>query len=214
MTQLFFRFFNQTRVSDEVLREVAREESFAAQHMEASNYNEYMHEETEIDDFEMTERKRNKFSETLKNPVLEQTNENSFDSALLFAIKFNKTNDFDYYEEDQLKEKIGEDLYLNLEQKKDICVLNLNKNDFDDMCFEINEILIKEKLFLRVYELKDKFPHIFHDNNKKKEVIRKVSACVKEKFNGFFIAMPLLAKKQKRRFTAHRYNIQTCKVSR
>ena len=214
MTQLFFRFFNQTRDSDEVLREVAREESLAAQHMEASNYNEYMHEETEIDDFEMTERKRNKFSETLKNPVLEQTNENSFYSALLFAIKFNKTNDFDYYEEDQLKEKIGEDLYLNLEQKKDICVLNLNKNDFDDMCFEINEILIKEKLFLRVYELKDKFRYIFHDNNKKKEVIRKVSACIKEKFNGFFIAMPLLAKKQKRRFTAYRYNIQTCKVSR
>ena len=39
----FFRCFNQTRDIDEVLSEVAREESLAAQNMEASNYNECMY---------------------------------------------------------------------------------------------------------------------------------------------------------------------------
>ena len=64
-------------------------------------------------------------------------------------------------------------------------MLNLNKKDFDSMCFDLNEILSKEKLFLRVYELKDKFRFLFHDNNQKEEVIKKVSACIKIKFNGF-----------------------------
>ena len=45
----FFRFFNQTRDIDDVLAQVAREEGEAAQHMEASNYNEHEHEEAEID---------------------------------------------------------------------------------------------------------------------------------------------------------------------
>ena len=118
----FFRFFNQTRDIDEVLSEVAREEAIAAQHMEASNYNEYEHEETEVDDFENFDSRKGKVLETLKNPVVEQTTENSFYSALLFAIKFIKTEDSDFCEEDELKEKIGENLYVKLETKKDVFV--------------------------------------------------------------------------------------------
>ena len=77
-------------------------------------------------------------------------------------------------------------------------MLNLNKKDFDSMCFDLNEILIKEKLFLRVYELKDKFRFLFHNNNQKKEVIRKVSACIKIKVNGLNIASSSLRKQQKK----------------
>ena len=166
--------------------------------MEANHYNEYEHEETEVDDFEKFESRREKFLETLKNPAVEQTRENSFYSVLLFAIKFNKTEDSDFCEEEELKEKIGENLYIKLESKRDMCLLNLNKKDFDYMCFDIHEILIKENMFLRVYELKDKFRYLFNDNNKKKNVIRRVSACIKEKFNGFHIALPSLAKGQKK----------------
>ena len=49
-----------------------------------------------------------------------------------------------------------------------MCILNLNKKDFDDMCFDLNETLIKENLFLRIYELKEKFRYLFHDSNKKR----------------------------------------------
>ena len=35
---------------------------------------------------------------------------------------------------------------------------------------------------------------------KKKEIIRKVSSCIKEKFNGFTFAQMNLAKKSKTRF--------------
>ena len=49
-------------------------------------------------------------------------------------------------------------------EKKDKCILDQILRNFDDMCFDINEILVKEKLFLRVYELKDKFRYLFHEN--------------------------------------------------
>ena len=41
---------------------------------------------------------------------------------------------------------------------------------------------MEEKMFLRVYELKDKFRYLFHENKENKNVIRKVSSCIKEKF--------------------------------
>ena len=64
------------------------------------------------------------------------------------------------------------------------------------MCFDINEILVENKLFLRVYELKDKFRYLFHEDYKKK-VLRSLSSCIKEKFNGFTFANIKLAKKEK-----------------
>ena len=194
----FFSFFNQTRDIDEVLAQVSREEAVAAQHMEASNHNKHEHEEAEIDELKLNDRNRNRFLETLTNPVEEQTKENSFYLALLFAINYLKKGETDYFEEEMLKEKIGDKLYGALESKKDMCILNLNRKDFDEMCFDINEILIRDKMFLRVYECKDKFRYLFHDTNKEKRVIRKVSACIKEKFNGFNVAAPSLAKGEKK----------------
>ena len=44
-------------------------------------------------------------------------------------------------------------------------------------------------MFLRIYELKDKFKYLFHEQKKKKEVIRKISACIKNKFNGFTLTV-------------------------
>ena len=44
-------------------------------------------------------------------------------------------------------------------------------------------------MFLRIYELKDKFRYLFHEQKQKKEVIRKISTCIKNKFNGFTMAL-------------------------
>ena len=53
-------------------------------------------------------------------------------------------------------------------------------------------------MFLRVYELKDKFRYLFHEDKEKKGVIRRISSCIKEKFNGFHVALPSLSKGQKK----------------
>ena len=51
---------------------------------------------------------------------------------------------------------------------------------------------------MRVYELKDKFRYLFHQNQEGRKVKKSVSACIKEKFNGFNIAAPTLSKKEKK----------------
>ena len=38
---------------------------------------------------------------------------------------------------------------------------------------------------MRVYELKDKFRYLIKQDSEKKKILRELSACVVEKFNGF-----------------------------
>ena len=157
----FFRFHNQTRDIDEVLRDVAETEEIAAEHLEANNYIDgdclESLENESIDDFENFEEKRDLFLRSLKNPVENQTRENSFYLALLYAIRFLKTKKSDLCEEAELENQIGADLYCKIQEKKESCVLDLIKRNFDTMCFDLNEILVEHNFFLRVYELKDKF---------------------------------------------------------
>ena len=95
----FFRFRNQTRDVDEVLREAAEIEAAAAEHMEANNYNDFERGHMPLDEFENFEQKKKIFLRTLKNPLEEQTKGNNFYSALLSAIRFCKTKKSDLCEE-------------------------------------------------------------------------------------------------------------------
>ena len=56
------------------------------------------------------------------------------------------------------------------------------------MCHLANEILTKHNYFLRIFELRDKFRYLTHDTSVQKSIIRKVSSCIYEKFNGFDVA--------------------------
>ena len=195
----FFRFHNQTRDVEEVMREIEQEEEIASEYLEANNYLE----DCEIDDignesYDELEKFEEKkiFLSSLLNPIENQTKENSFYLTLLYAIRFYKTKKSDLCEESEIENQIGADLHSKIIEKKDKCILDQIKRNFDDMCFDINEILVKEKLFLRVYELKDKFRYLFHEDYKKK-VLRTLSSRIKEKFNGFTFSNIRLAKKQK-----------------
>ena len=164
----FFRFHNQTRDLQEVMREIEKEKEIAAEYLEANNYLE----NCEIDDignesydeFEKFEEKRNLFLSSLLNPVENQTKENSFYLTLLYAIHFIKTKKSDLCDESEIEEQIGADLYSKIIEKKGKCILDQNERNFDEMCFDINEILVGQKLFLRVCQLKDKFRYLFHED--------------------------------------------------
>ena len=111
----FFRFHNQTRNVEEVMREIEQEEEIAAEYLEANNYLE----DSEIDDignefydeFEKFEERRNLFLSYLLNPIENQTKENSFYLTLLYAIRFYKTKKSDLCEESEMENQIGTDLY-------------------------------------------------------------------------------------------------------
>ena len=197
----FSRFHNQTRNLQEIMGEIQEEEEIAAEYMEANNYLEDCEIEdirNEVyDEFKNFEEKKELFLSSLKNPVENQTKENSFYLTLLYANRFVKNKKSDLCDENEIEDEIGSDLYSKIKEKKDKCILDLNKRNFDDMCFEINDTLVGEKLFLRVYELKDKFRYLFPEDHRKKSVLRSLSSCIKEKFNGFTFADITLAKKEK-----------------
>ena len=117
--------------------------------------------------------------------------------TLLHAIRFLKNKKINQCDEIEIEKEIGSDIYFKIAEKKDNCILDLNKTHFDEMCDEIIKILIEEKFFLRVYEIKDKFRYLCHEDHKKKNVLRSLSSCIREKFNGFTFADICLQKKQK-----------------
>ena len=194
----FFRFVNQTANPDEMLARVREEEEIAVQSLEAANYIESFEVENEIDEETSNQKNKEKFLETLVNPVEEQTRENSFFSALIYAINFSINKETKKMEETVLKHKIGKDLFQKLDGKKQIFIMDLDRANFDDMWFYINEILIEHNYFLRVYERKDKFRYLFHKTEDKTDTIKSLSTCLMTKFNGFNFVCPHLETKQKK----------------
>ena len=65
-------------------------------------------------------------------------------------------------------------------------MLDLDILHFENQCLKINQILNKNNVFLRVFELKEKFCLIKQDSEKK-NLIKDLSSCIIEKFNGFNI---------------------------
>ena len=64
-----------------------------------------------------------------------------------------------------------------------------------------NDILTKQNYFLQIYELKKKFRLLLNETTGKKTIIRQLSSCVTEKFDGFYIVCMEYDKKVRRRFS-------------
>ena len=195
----FFRFCNQTSDSSKILSEISAEQEEAALNLEVSNYQQDGDENNDLEIDETASKvELTKFENYLKNPVKEQTKLNSFMSALLFGINYQKNKDLDYRSVDELKEKIGLGLYEALNSEVERCILDLDKVNFDNMCLTINDIFIeKGSIFLRLYEKKQKFRHIFHKTEEKNKTTKTLSSCIQIKFNGFNVAAPYLEKMKK-----------------
>ena len=58
---------------------------------------------------------------------------------------------------------------------------------FNSQCYEINLLLAKYGYFLRVFELKGKFHHLTLKITKKQNIVRQLSSCINEKYNGFHL---------------------------
>ena len=100
------------------------------------------------------------------------------------------TNKFDSCDQDdKIKEDIGAEIFDKLNQLKESLRLDLDILNFENQCFQINHILNKNKLFLKVFELKENFRALIQQKHDKKNVIRDISSCIREKFNGFNIVI-------------------------
>ena len=65
-----------------------------------------------------------------------------------------------------LKELVDNNLFIQFNQEKFNVILDYQK--FNNECHEVNMFLAKERYFLRVFELKNKFHHLVlkHPKNK------------------------------------------------
>ena len=64
----------------------------------------------------------------------------------------------------------------------------------------MNDLLSKHGLFLRVYELKDKFQYLIRQDSKKKTGLRYLFSCIFEKLNGCNIVSIEFSKKLRQPF--------------
>ena len=161
----FFRFFNQTTDTEEVLAAKKEQQREAIKHLEPANYLVPFEEfEQELDESALSEINKEKFKETLINPIEEQIKENSFFSALIYALIFSINKEADAFSDEEIENKTGESLFEKLLSKKNNCILDLDRANLDNLCFDLNEILVEFNFFLRVSERKDKFRYLFHQN--------------------------------------------------
>ena len=177
-------FTNVTRTYDDVMRDVENIDDLEARHY----FNSDEEEQEELNEFPNFEAKVKLFRESLINPHgLE--NPDSFFYGILYVIRYKLTGKVDFVEqEDSLKQDVGIALSHDLFEIKSLLRLDGEDNlNFENQCFRITTILSRHDMFLRVFELKDKFRYIIKQNSEEKKFFNELSACVVERFNGFTI---------------------------
>ena len=193
----YYGFTNVERSYDDAIQDSLSDINF---NQEANNYNfDDCDFEEKIDNFQNVNERLSKFKETLTFPP-EIQNEDSFFYSILFAVRYHFTKKFDKVSDEEISKDITE-IFEKIYRLKNFLKLDLKISTFEDQCYTINHILNKNNLFLRVYELKDKFRYITNTEKDKKNIIREISSCVKEKFNGFIIVRVDFDQEIQRNFT-------------
>ena len=184
------RILNKTTMSDiENLEDI-----------DARHYFDSDDDEDELHNFLNFKAKARLFCESLICPHgLE--NPDSFFYAILYAIRHKFTEKVNN-DKDCLRQDVGHALFDDLlEIKSQLRLDGQDRLNFENQCFKINKILSRNNMFLRVFELKDKFHYIIKQNSEQKKLFREVSACVIERFNGFTIVRLEFDNEIRREFT-------------
>ena len=160
---------------------------------EISNLCGSSEDELEIDDFKNAKEKIVNFNETLF-PTHDKSNQ--LINVLLLAIRFDKVVKTNVCDQNEFKENIDSNLIKELNEGNFTFILDLQK--FNNICYEINLILSKHNYFLRIFELKDKYKQLSMKEPKKQNIIRQLSSCLIEKYNGFQVIAIEFDRKQKK----------------
>ena len=154
MIGLFIRNLKTWLIVDDLLKEEYDKSITDIDKIDLSNFWKTSEEETEIDDFKDTEKRIEKFKETLFPISTNDDNNENYNSlvnAIFFAIRFNIEQKTDLCSINELKEVIDNNLFDQSNQKEFNLVLDYQK--FNNQCHEINMLLAKHRYFLRVFEL-------------------------------------------------------------
>ena len=164
---------------------------------EPNNYcNENKIRDIEIHNSKDYKSKIENFVKTLINPR-GLNNDDSFFYSILFAIRYQLSGKVEPCDDEQLKIEIFDVIY----PLKCMMKLNLDILHFENQCLKINQILNKDNPFLRIFEFKEKFRCLIKQDSEKKYIIRDLSLCIIEKFNGFNIVRIEFERKLKQKMS-------------
>ena len=194
----FYRTFNnvETDIEQTLKEEYERGLEDIENFDEISNLCESSEEELEIDDFKNAKEKIENFNETLFPKTNNENIENNrLINVFLLVIRFDKVSKTNVCNFEEFKESINSNLIEQFEGKFKF-ILDLQK--FNNICYEINLILLKYNYFLRIFEVKDKYRHLSMKEPKKQNIVREISSCLIEKCNGFQVISIEFDRKQKK----------------
>ena len=77
---------------------------------------------------------------------------------------------------------------------------SLDLQEFNRVCYEINQILIKYNYFLRVFEQKNKYRNLLIKQPEKQNQIKQLASCINQKYNGYQLIKNLFSKRERQEF--------------
>ena len=121
--------------------------------------------------------------------------ENQFCKAVLYAMRFDKEYSKDVCTQQDFEKIIDKSAIEQIYQPEKFQFI-IDLQAFMSLCYEMNMIL--SSYFLRVFELKRKFRHLSVKSKDNQKIVRQLSSCLIEKFNGFTIISIECQKKTKK----------------
>ena len=171
---------------DEVLRHTHEEALKDLQEFdEISNLDEDNVIEMEVDDFPTAKTNIEKFTKTLKPET-----DNQLCNVIIKALGYHMKGE----------QNIPQTLIEKISQPDKFKFI-IDQQYFFNMCYELTMILCQFGYFLRVFELKKKYRHLFLKKPDEQKIVKQLSSCLTEKFNGFSIIRAEYEKKVRKEFS-------------
>ena len=154
----------------------------------------------EVDDFQGSKDCLEKFQKTFfpKNDNNIE-GQNQLCHIILFALKYQINGSKNTCSSNELEKVVGKDLFKEINQPEKFKFI-MDQQYFSNMCYQITMILAKFGFFLRVYELKKKYRHLFMKKPDQQKIVKQLSSCLIEKYNGFTVIHIEYEKKERKNF--------------
>ena len=178
----FYAFENVSREYDVAIGDFFVGFDFSQEPSDYCSDNEICNEVIEFKD---SKKKVKEFDKTLINPQGDE-NVDSLFYAILYAIRYTLTEKSDPCESDnELQNDIKLDGISEIFLLKENMTLDLDILTFENQCHQINCILNKNNLFLRIFELKEKFRSFIKQDPEKKMLLENCQVVLQKSITTF-----------------------------
>ena len=195
-----FEFVNSEINIDEANQRIEQEALLRIQDCDNYSNLSYASEEDESSVFEFpnSENHIDKFKISLLPKNTEDIHHNLV-RVILYKIRQITEDKTDICDNEALKEnETIKDIIEKMSNEK--FKFSLDLQEFNHVCYEINEILIKYNFFLRVFEQKNKYRNLLIKQPEKQNQIKQLASCLNQKYNRFQVIKNLFNKRERREF--------------